>query len=124
MEVHPYLATGTATSKFGIGESDLEEVLKVLKNNCKIIIIGIHIHLGSTITDISIFTHLHEYAKKILARNHEHFMHVKIINVGGGLAVDYTHQSKIPRAKDLARVIPGEPEFQVIHFSYLYLSSI
>jgi len=114
VEVHPYLATGTATSKFGIGESDLEKVLKVLKNNCKIILIGIHIHLGSTITDISIFTHLHEYAKKILARNHEHFMHVKIINVGGGLAVDYTHQSKIPRAKDLARVIPGEPEFQVM----------
>ena len=114
MEVHPYLATGTATSKFGVAESDLEEVLKVLKRNPKIIIIGIHIHLGSTIKDISVFTHLHEYAKKILARNHENFMHVKIINVGGGLAVDYTHQTKLPKPIDLAKAIPGEPEFQVL----------
>jgi diaminopimelate decarboxylase len=114
VEVHPYLATGTATSKFGVGESDLVEALQILKKNPKIIIIGIHIHLGSTIKDISVFTHLHEYSKKVLARNHEHFMHVKIINVGGGLAVDYTHQSKFPKATDLAKAIPGEPEFQVM----------
>jgi len=114
VEVHAYLATGTATSKFGVGESDLDHVLKTLKKNPKIIIVGIHIHLGSTIKDISVFTSLHEYAKKILARNHENFMHVKIINVGGGLSIDYTHQAKFPKAVDLAKAIPGEPEFQVM----------
>ena len=91
----------------------MDQVLKILKKNSKIITVGIHIHLGSTIKDVSVFTAIHEYGKKVLARNHENFMHVKIINVGGGLAIDYTHQAKVPKAKDLATAIPGEPEFQV-----------
>jgi len=114
VEVHPYLDTGAATSKFGVGEADLDDVLSILKKNVKVIIIGIHIHLGSSIKDVSVFTATHEYAKKVLARNHENFMHVKIINVGGGLAIDYTHQTKLPKASDLAKAIPGEPEFQVM----------
>merc|ERR1711892_877107 len=114
VEVHPYLETGAATSKFGVGEADLDEVLRILKKNVKVIIVGIHIHLGSTIKDVSVFTAIHEYAKKVLARNHENFMHVKIINVGGGLAIDYTHQTKVSKAMDLAKAIPGEPEFQVM----------
>jgi len=114
VEVHPYLSTGTDCSKFGISESNLEEVLSILKKNPKIIIVGIHIHLGSTIKDVSVFTAIHEYAKKVLARNHENFMHVKIINVGGGLGIDYTHKTKVAKPQDLAKAIPGEPEFQVM----------
>ena len=34
---------------------------------------------------------------QVLARNHEHFMHVKIINLGGGLGIDYTHKGLAPR---------------------------
>ena len=114
VDVHPYLATGVSTSKFGVSEADLSKVLSIVKRNPRIIIVGIHIHLGSTIKDVSVFTAIHEYAKKVLARNHEHFMHVKIINVGGGLAIDYTHQGRSVKPSDLARSIPGEPEFQVL----------
>ena len=36
-------------------------------------------------------------ALQVLARNHEQFMHVKIINLGGGLGIDYTHKGLAPR---------------------------
>ena len=96
----------------------------------RVVIVGIHVHLGSTIKDVSIFSDLHRHVKQVantlqcyislilgqekmtnlspslksvlivsqvLARNHEHFMHVKIINLGGGLGIDYTHKGLAPR---------------------------
>ena len=79
----------------------------------RVVIVGIHVHLGSTIMDVSVFSTLHRHIKQVtdqgvkirhalmlsqvLARNHEHFMHVKIINLGGGLGIDYTHKGQAPR---------------------------
>ena len=111
-KVHPFLNTGKS-SKFGIPESDLGDVLGILKGNSKVIIIGVHIHIGSTISDVSVYTAVHEYCKKIIARNYDSFKHVKIINLGGGLAVDYTHspegEAATPSPADLAAAIPGQP---------------
>ena len=77
---------------------------------CRVVIVGVHVHLGSTIMDVSVFSTLHRHIKQVteemksaltflqvLARNHEHFMHVKIINLGGGLGIDYTHKGQAPR---------------------------
>ena len=107
--VHPFLNTGKS-SKFGIPESDLLDVLKALKPNSKVIIIGVHVHVGSTITDVSVYSAVHEYCKKTIARNYESFKHVKIINIGGGLGVDYLHQGgpSTPTPSDLASAIPGK----------------
>ena len=111
-KVHPFLNTGKS-SKFGIPESDLGDVLGILKGNSKVIIIGVHIHIGSTISDVSVYTAVHEYCKKIIARNYDSFKHVKIINLGGGLTVDYTHspegEAATPSPADLAAAIPGQP---------------
>lgn len=112
--VHPHLATGLATSKFGVDERDLGEILETIKQCSRVVIVGIHVHLGSTIKDVSLYTTLHKHIKQVLARNHEHFKHVKIINLGGGLGVDYTHCGQAPSPADLAAALPGEPELQVM----------
>ena len=111
-KVHPFLSTGKS-SKFGIPEPDLGDVLGILEGNRKVIIIGVHIHIGSNISDVSVFTSVHEYCKKIIARNYDSFKHVKIINLGGGLAVDYSHSAEgeaaTPSPAQLADAIPGQP---------------
>ena len=114
-DVHPFLNTGKS-SKFGIPESDLVEVLQTLKGNGKVIIIGVHIHVGSTISDVSVFTAVHEYCKKMIARNYEDFKHVKIINIGGGLAVDYRQEGEnTPTPSDLSEAVrPGETDYQIL----------
>jgi len=114
VSVHPYLATGAEESKFGVNAPDLPEVLAILKLCPRVVIVGVHVHLGSTIKDVSIFSDLHHHVKQVLARNHEHFMHVKIINLGGGLGIDYTHKGLAPSPADLAASLPGEPEMQVM----------
>ena len=50
-DVHPFLNTGF-DSKFGISENDLRKVLDLLEqSNSRVIIVGIHIHIGSTVKD-------------------------------------------------------------------------
>ena len=113
--VHPFLNTGKS-SKFGIPESDLLEVLQTLKGNRKVVITGVHIHVGSTITDVSVFKAVHEYCKKVIARNYEDFKHVKIINIGGGLAVDYRQEGdETPSPSDLSEAVrPGETDYKIL----------
>lgn len=52
--IHPYVATALANSKFGMNRSSCVAILKKMVNEgvkCS----GIHTHLGSTISEISLF---------------------------------------------------------------------
>ena len=99
-DVHPFLNTGF-DSKFGISEDSLKDVLSVIAQSSHVIIVGIHVHIGSTVHDVSVYSDILQYAKKVIARDLDAFKHVKIINIGGGLAIDYSHQDKAPTPKCL-----------------------
>ncbi|EAZ22869.1 hypothetical protein OsJ_06556 [Oryza sativa Japonica Group] len=50
-QVHPYVATGNKTSKFGIRNEKLQWFLDSIKSYSNdITLVGVHCHLGSTIT--------------------------------------------------------------------------
>ena len=54
--VHPFLATGLAKSKFGIDETQLDEVLDVIAAETQLLkLVGLHCHLGSTIDNVFVF---------------------------------------------------------------------
>jgi len=54
--VHPFLATGIAKSKFGIDESQLDDVLDIIANESQLLkLVGLHCHLGSTIDNVVVF---------------------------------------------------------------------
>jgi len=93
---HKYITTGIAESKFGINTWDLEDVLKKLNEFRNLRLIGIHFHVGSQITRLSVFktlcTHVNELQEWFAARNAE----LKVINVGGGLGIDYENPDKSP----------------------------
>ena len=86
---HKYITTGLEENKFGINAWELESVLDLLKELKSIELIGIHFHIGSQITDLSVFknlcTRVNEFQEWFLARN----ITLQHINVGGGLGVDY-----------------------------------
>ncbi len=94
---HKYITTGIAESKFGINTWDLEEVLNRLSGMQNLELIGIHFHVGSQITRLSVFktlcNHINELQEWFSARNSE----LKIINVGGGLGIDYENPSEPPK---------------------------
>jgi diaminopimelate decarboxylase len=86
---HKYITTGLEENKFGINAWELEGVLDLLKTLPNIELIGIHFHIGSQITDLTVFknlcTRVNEFQEWFVSRN----ITLKHINVGGGLGVDY-----------------------------------
>ena len=55
-QVHPYISTGLAGSKFGIRNTHLDWFLNEIKKEPKVQLVGVHSHLGSTITKVSVFS--------------------------------------------------------------------
>ena len=53
MQVHAYVSTGLASSKFGIRNSKLQWFLDAIKAEPSLELVGAHCHLGSTITKVS-----------------------------------------------------------------------
>ncbi|CDZ78531.1 Diaminopimelate decarboxylase [Legionella massiliensis] len=79
---HKYVCTGGNESKFGIPQSDLELLLKVVEKN-QIKIIGLHTHSGSGI----LTPELWQQTAMMLTTLASHFPEVRIINLGGGLGI-------------------------------------
>jgi diaminopimelate decarboxylase len=97
---HKYITTGIEESKFGIHTWELENVLKVLSKMKNATLIGMHYHIGSQITKMSVFrslcSHINELQEWFASRN----VDLKVINVGGGLGIDYENPDKPPRFEE------------------------
>jgi diaminopimelate decarboxylase len=93
---HHYITTGIEESKFGIHSWELDDVLRKLGEMKNIQLIGMHFHIGSQITKMSVFqslcNHINELQEWFISRN----VNIKIVNVGGGLGIDYENPDKYP----------------------------
>ena len=86
---HHYITTGIEENKFGINRWEFESVLETLKQSKNIELIGLHFHIGSQITDLSVFKGLCLRINEIQEWFKERQILVSHINVGGGFGVDY-----------------------------------
>jgi diaminopimelate decarboxylase len=91
---HKYITTGLEENKFGINPYEFETVIEKLKNLTHLKLIGLHFHIGSQITDLSPFKKLCTRVNKIntffLNKGHD----LPIINVGGGIGINYHEPDK------------------------------
>lgn len=88
-KTHHYITTGLEENKFGINRWELEDVLVALKRLAHLKLVGLHFHIGSQITDLSVFNGLCLRVNEIQKWFYEHKIIVDHINVGGGLGVNY-----------------------------------
>ena len=95
-KTHKYITTGLNDNKFGINHWDFDEVGHVLKSLPNIKLTGIHFHVGSQITDISVFEKLSLKVNKIQDWFAENGFELEHINLGGGLGVDYENPKGNP----------------------------
>ncbi len=86
---HKKITTGSLQHKFGFYIEEISELIKKGREYKNVNIIGLHFHIGSQITDLSVFKELAKKAsivnKMFLKANYT----IKILNMGGGLGVDY-----------------------------------
>lgn len=94
---HHNITTGLDENKFGVNSWDLPECAETLKASSNLQFIGIHFHIGSQITNLDVYKNLcvrvNEFSKWFEDRGFS----VRILNVGGGLGIDYYNpDSQIP----------------------------
>lgn len=102
-EVHPYVSTGLAGSKFGIRNTHLQWFLDEIKASpSELDLVGVHCHLGSTISKVSIFRDATVLMVEFIEGIRSQGFDLKFLNIGGGLGIDYYRQGdSMPSPKDL-----------------------
>ena len=88
---HHYITTGLEENKFGINQWELPACAEALKTLSNLEFIGIHFHVGSQITNLDVFKSLCVKVNEIHSWFEERGFRLQILNVGGGLGVDYHH---------------------------------
>lgn len=95
---HHYITTGLDENKFGVPNSELEKAASVLRDCDHIDLLGLHFHVGSQITDINVFKSLCVKVNEWKNWFEERGTTIKVLNVGGGLGVDYHEPDAHPFA--------------------------
>lgn len=111
---HRYITTGLEENKFGILPWEFDKVLDKMKNLKNLRVKGLHFHIGSQITDLDIFKSLCHRVNEINAWFYSNQIFAEIINVGGGLGIDYSNPDKnrIPDFSSYFRVFKDFIELQ------------
>lgn len=107
-DTHKNITTGLDENKFGINPWELTNCIQLLNQSQNLHFIGIHFHIGSQITHMDVFKDLCVKINEIHQWFDQHGFPPKILNVGGGLGVDYYHPDREP--------IPDfETYFEIFH---------
>ncbi|MBK9389198.1 MAG: diaminopimelate decarboxylase [Bacteroidetes bacterium] len=93
---HKYITTGIEESKFGINTWELDNVIKKLSELNNVELIGMHFHIGSQITRMSVFKSLCLKLNELQNWFSSRGLFLEVVNVGGGLGIDYENPDKYP----------------------------
>lgn len=93
---HHYITTGLSENKFGISPEHLEMILDRMASLAHVRLVGLHFHIGSQILDMDSFKMLCNRINEIQELLYKRMTIVDIINVGGGLGVDYEQPDRQP----------------------------
>jgi diaminopimelate decarboxylase len=93
---HRYITTGTVDNKFGISLEDLDVAVNLAQSMPHIHLRGLHFHIGSQITQMEPYVLLCETVNRLQDHYEERGIRFEIINVGGGLGIDYDHPDEHP----------------------------
>jgi diaminopimelate decarboxylase len=105
---HQYTTTGTIESKFGfpLATGQAEEAVKRALSASNLNLLGLHFHLGSPVSEIQPY----ELAMELVLRFAEEMskkseFHLGEFDIGGGFAVLYTADSRVPTIGEYARAV-------------------
>ncbi len=120
---HRYITTGTTDNKFGIDVPVLDEVVEKAVSLSNIHLRGLHFHIGSQITTLEPFRLLCEKINELVEHFEKMGVKFEMIDVGGGLGVDYENPEQNPIAPfhDFFNVFKQSlklREGQQVHFEF------
>jgi diaminopimelate decarboxylase len=101
---HPHISTGLRTNKFGIPLDAAREVARRFATHEQLEIVGLHIHVGSQITDLEPLGDAARALVRLARELRDDGVTIEHLDLGGGLGVSYDG-SPVPSARDYADVL-------------------
>lgn len=103
---HPKIATGLATSKFGIPAGHIVSTYREALEREHVVPVGIHCHIGSQILDVEPFAREAEVLTAVAAELTGIGVGLKFIDIGGGLGIPYHHDTdRAPTVAEYAAAV-------------------
>ena len=93
---HHYITTGLEENKFGIDLRLLDKAVEEAAANPSLNLVGLHFHIGSQITITEPFKILCQRINELIEKYKAKGIEFRIINVGGGLGIDYENPMENP----------------------------
>lgn len=112
---HPHISTGLKTDKFGIALEAARDVGRRAATRAGLEIVGLHIHVGSQITDLGPLRRAAEAIVALARELRAEGIAIDHVDLGGGLGISYDG-SPVPSAADYAAAL-----LPVVHGSGLAL---
>lgn len=118
---HHYITTGREENKFGIPFRDLDKAIALIGQVQKVKLIGIHFHIGSQITDLTVYKNLCKKVNELQNWFEKRNVPLPNLNLGGGLGIDYENpdENPVPDYKSFFAIFKENLEVrpgQVVHF--------
>ena len=110
-QVHPYISTGLLQSKFGMSEAAIERLRPSLLpppiGRPAVVVHGLHCHLGSTLKSVQPVLDAARQIIPLALRLRDDGHPIDLLDLGGGLGIDYSHRSTVPVAPSPTDLIAG-----------------
>ncbi len=105
-KTHKYITTGKLTNKFGIDFNSAYQILLLRKALNNVNISGLHIHIGSQITEPDPFVEAIKRIGKFIESLRKRSIVIEYLNIGGGLGIIYDKEIPQTAQKFAAKVLP------------------
>jgi diaminopimelate decarboxylase len=101
---HPHISTGLKTNKFGMPIDAVPEICRRFANAAGVEIVGLHIHVGSQITDLEPLRKASEAIVALARSMRDAGVAIDHVDLGGGLGISYDG-SPVPDATAYAAAL-------------------
>lgn len=101
---HPHISTGLSTNKFGIPLETAREICRRAAGRAGLELVGLHIHVGSQITDLGPLRRAAEAIVALARELRAEGVAIDHVDLGGGLGISYD-EGPVPSAADYAAAL-------------------
>ncbi|MFA4889022.1 MAG: diaminopimelate decarboxylase [Candidatus Omnitrophota bacterium] len=106
VKTHKFITTGKITNKFGIDLLSAYVIILQAKRFSHIRISGLHIHIGSQITESAPFVAAIKKMIGFIARLEKEGIYIESLNIGGGMGIIYDKETPQTAQKFAGRILP------------------
>jgi diaminopimelate decarboxylase len=102
---HPYISTGLKENKFGVDIKDALEIYLQIAKCSHLNAVGVDCHIGSQLLDLSPFQASFEKIFALVEQLADSGIHLRHIDIGGGLGIRYEASDQPPSMQQYAEVL-------------------